>query len=211
MDKGNLRDFDKVAATWDEKPERRLLAAAVAAGIAKAMALRSDMHALEYGSGTGLVGLQLAGKVGQLVAVDTSAGMLEELRTKAQTLGLDNVTPLLISPDRWSLPAETYDMVFTSMVLHHIEDTEGLSRHFHQVLKPGGSLAIADLEREDGSFHDDPTGIAHHGFYPQRLLALLKGLGFTTLQAQTIHTVHKQREGEEQSYPVFLITGLKPR
>jgi ubiquinone/menaquinone biosynthesis C-methylase UbiE len=210
MSKENRRDFDKVAASWDEKPERRLLAAAVAAGIAKTITLHSDMHALEYGCGTGLVGLQLAGKIGRVSAVDTSVGMLAELRKKSRSLGLGNVTPLLISPDYCSLPAATYDLVFTSMVLHHIEETEVLFRHFHQVLKPGGFLALADLEREDGSFHEDPTGIAHHGFNPQALLLLLKGLGFTGLQAKTIHTVRKQREGKELLYPVFLITGQKP-
>lgn len=211
MRNGKLRDFDKVAAGWDEQPRRRLLAAAVAAGITGAFPLGPDIQALEYGCGTGLVGMQLAGAVGRLTAVDTSAGMLEELRTKIRSLGVNNVTPLLISPDRWSLPTSAYDLVFSSMVLHHIEDTEGLIRNIHQVLKPGGFVALADLEREDGTFHDDPAGIMHHGFDPQALSGLLKGLGFTGLQARTIHTVCKQSDDGERSYPVFLITGQKPR
>ena len=210
MNENSRRDFDKVASSWDENPQRRLLAAAVATGIAEAVTLHHDMHVLEYGCGTGLVGLQLARGIGQLTAIDTSAGMLDELRSKSRALDLDNVKPLLISPDRCSLPAAAYDLVFTSMVLHHIEETEVLFRHFYEALKPGGFLALADLEREDGSFHEDPTGIAHHGFDPQALLILLKGLGFTGLQTKTIHTVRKQHGENELSYPVFLITGQKP-
>jgi hypothetical protein len=54
------RDFDKVAASWDEKPQRRLLAEAVAAGIAESVHLHRELQVLEYGCGTGLCGLQLA-------------------------------------------------------------------------------------------------------------------------------------------------------
>lgn len=126
------RDFDKVASGWDEKPQRRLLAAAVAAGIAADVHLHREMQVLEYGCGTGLCGLQLASAVGKLTAVDTSAGMLQELRKKVQSLDLGNVTPILISPDRWTLPAAAFDLVFSSMVLHHIEAIQTLLMYFEQ-------------------------------------------------------------------------------
>ncbi len=209
MNKANRRDFDKVAASWDEKPQRRLLAAAVAGGIAADIALQPGMQALEFGCGTGLVGLQLAAALGELTAADSSAGMLEELRKKSESLGLENVTPLLIPADRWTLPPASFDLVFSSMVLHHIPDTEALFRNLHQVLKPGGFLALADLEQEDGTFHDDPTGIAHHGFDPQALLRLLARLGFTDLRSRTVHTIRKPGGDEEATYPVFMITGRK--
>ena len=95
------------------------------------------------------------------------------------------------------------------MVLHHIADTETLFRNLQQVLKPGGFIALADLEQEDGTFHDDPTGIAHHGFDPQALLSLLARLGFTGLQARTVFTIRKPRGDAEATYPVFLIIGRK--
>jgi len=210
MSEGIRRDFDKAAANWDEKPQRRLLAAAVAAGIAQDIRLHREMQVLEYGCGTGLCGLQLAPAVGQLTAVDTSAGMLEELRKKVQSLDLGNVTPILISPDCWTLPAAAFDLVFSSMVLHHIEATQALLGHFRQSLKPGGCLALADLEKEDGTFHEDPTGVAHHGFDPQELITMLKRLGFVDLNARTVHTMSKQHGDDERAYPVFLITGQKP-
>jgi ubiquinone/menaquinone biosynthesis C-methylase UbiE len=211
MSQGIRRDFDKVAASWDEKPLRRLLAAAVSAGIAADVPLHRGMQVLEYGCGTGLCGLQLASEVGHLTAADTSAGMLEELRKKVQSLDLGNVTPLLISPDCWTLPAAAFDLVFSSMVLHHIEATDILLQHFEKLLKPGGHLALADLESEDGTFHDDPTGIAHHGFDPQVLIAMLERLGFAALTARTVHMIRKQHGDDERTYPVFLITGQKPR
>ena len=211
MSEAKRRDFDKAAAHWDEKPFRRQLASAVASGIAASLPLGTTMQALEFGCGTGLVGLQLAASVGRLTAADTSAGMLAELEKKCQEIDLENVTPLLVPPDDWTLPADRFDLVFTSMVMHHIDETEALLRHFFQILKPGGFLALADLETEDGTFHEDPTGVVHHGFDPQALVSLLAAIGFTGMQNKTVHTVRKQRENGEAAFPVFLLTAQKPQ
>lgn len=211
MTTAQFRDFDKVAANWDEKPQRRLLASAVAQGIAAAVPLHHTMRALEYGCGTGLVGLQLATEIGRLTAADASRGMLQELGKKSQELGLANVTPLLVPHEGWTLPAHDFDLVFASMVLHHISDVATLLRNFQQTLAPGGFLALADLDQEDGFFHDDVEGVAHHGFDRQELMDLLGQSGFTAMEARTVHTLRKERASGPQDYPVFLITARKPR
>ncbi len=210
MSEGVHRNFDKVAANWDEKPQRRLVAEAVTAGIKESIPLHRELQVLEYGCGTGLCGLQLASEIGHLTAADTSAGMLEELRKKCLTLGLGNVTLVKIPPDGWTMPAAAFDLVFSSMVLHHIEDIQTLLQNFQHGLKPGGFLALADLEQEDGTFHDDPTEIAHFGFDSQVLITMLEQLGFISLKLQTVHTIRKQHGNEEHVYPVFLITVQKP-
>lgn len=210
MSNEGQRNFDKVAANWDEKPQRRLVAEAVTAAMTAKIPLHRGLQVLEYGCGTGLCGLQFASEIGHLTAADTSAGMLEELRKKCQALGLDNVTPVKISPDSWTLPAATFDLVFTSMVLHHIADIHSLLQNLQRALKPGGVLAIADLAQEDGTFHDDPTGIAHCGFDSSALITILAQLGFLSLQSETVHTIRKQRGDGEHSYPIFLITGQNP-
>jgi ubiquinone/menaquinone biosynthesis C-methylase UbiE len=209
MHQGDRRDFDKVAASWDDKPQRHQVADAVASGIAGDLDLNGELRAMEYGCGTGLCGLQLAPKIGHLTAVDSSSGMLQELARKSQALGLHNVTPVLVQPQTWTLPASAYDLVICSMVLHHIPDTLTLLNNFHRALRPAGALAIADLEQEDGTFHDDATGVDHHGFDPQALLVMLAQIGFNSLKTRTVHTIRKQRHQEEHCYPVFLITGRK--
>ncbi len=211
MSQGIRRDFDKVAASWDEKPLRRLLAAAVSAGIAADVPLHRGMQVLEYGCGTGLCGLQLASEVGHLAGsrhLRWNAGRAAKKNPVTRPGERDT------DPDRAGFldaACSAYDLVFSSMVLHHIEATQTLLKHFQQSLKPGGFLALADLEKEDGTFHDDPTGIAHHGFDPQELITMLKELGFADLTARTVHTMRKQHGDNERTYPVFLITGQKPR
>jgi ubiquinone/menaquinone biosynthesis C-methylase UbiE len=203
------RDFNQVAAAWDDNPRRRQLAAAVADGIVDQLPLNRTLQALEYGCGTGLVGLQLAAGLGHLTAADSSPGMLQVLQEKCAALGLENVTPLAVADDSWTLPDAGFDLLISSMVLHHIADTEALLRHFHAALKTGGCIALADLEQEDGSFHEDPTGIAHHGFDPRVLVEMLRRLGFAELQQRTVYVIRKPQGEVEKTYPVFLLTGRK--
>lgn len=209
MTNGTRRDFDKAAAGWDDNPRRRQLAAAVSAAISADVPLQPGMQALEYGCGTGLCGLQLAGEIGHLTAVDSSAGMLAELAKKVASLGLGNVTPRVVAPEDRELTAESYDLVFSCMVLHHVVDIRTLLQDIATALKPGGFVALADLECEDGTFHDDPTGVAHHGFVPDDLIAILQQAGFIDLSARTVHTIRKERDDSAKLYPIFLVVGRK--
>ncbi|MDV7391839.1 class I SAM-dependent methyltransferase, partial [Arthrospira platensis SPKY1] len=45
-------------------------------------------------------------------------------------------------------PPERYDLIYTLMTLHHVADTNRLLRAFHDLLRPGGWLGIADLDRK---------------------------------------------------------------
>ena len=83
--------FDAQARTWDESPMRLALSAAVAAGVWDALRPAADAHLLEFGCGTGLVGLRLADRIGHLTAADRSGAMLEVLAGKASDLGFSNV------------------------------------------------------------------------------------------------------------------------
>jgi predicted methyltransferase len=91
------------------------------------------------------------------------------------------------------------------MTLHHIPDVEPLLHQFFAALKPGGYLAVADLVTEDGSFHEDNTGVAHHGIDPAAVRAILNKNGGLNITVQEIHTIEKQQKnGGKRGYPVFL-------
>jgi predicted TPR repeat methyltransferase len=200
--------FDKAAAEWDQKKRRIELAKSIAESISR-LPLHQEMTALEYGCGTGLVGLALAPRLGSLSAMDTSTGMLDVLTGKIREMGLLNVTPLCmdLTIDTCS---QRFDLIFSAMTLHHIEDTDLILKKFYQLLKDGGLLALADLDSEDGSFHDPGAGEKHHGFDRQILSEKLRELGFSLINSKTVHTITKRdEEGRGQEYPVFLLTAQK--
>lgn len=204
------KHFDQAAAAWDQKQRRVELAGAISAAIAARVPLSSQMHALEYGCGTGLVGLALAPLLASLTAVDTSSGMLEVLARKIDEEKITNVSPLRLDLVSEELDSH-YDLIFSAMTLHHIKEFERLLVTMCGHLYEGGFLALADLNAEDGSFHDaGAEGVMHHGFHPEELAGILTGQGLEQVEFQEVHAIRKPGEnGDERVYPVFLLTGKK--
>jgi hypothetical protein len=76
---------------------------------------------------------------------------------------------------------------------------------FHTMLNEGGFIAIADLDREDGSFHSEDTGVFHRGFDRDALVGLAADAGFSNVTVTTASVIHKAGV----DYPVFLLTARK--
>ncbi len=207
----NRSRFDDIAAQWDESPMRTGIATAVADAIAAAVPLDPQWRALEYGCGTGLVGARLLPRLGHLLATDLSPGMLAVLREKAAAAGLERITTQVLDLTTTAPPQERFDLIFSSMTMHHIADVPALVRTFHAMLVSGGWLAIADLDAEDGGFHGpEVPGVAHHGFDRAQFERWLREAGFAAVTFRTAHTVEKNRDGETGRYPVFLATARRP-
>lgn len=204
------KKFDDAAASWDSQPERVKLAQAVAGAIAERLPPDSQqMDALEFGCGTGLVGLELVSYLKSLTAVDTSKGMLEELSNKVREMGLTAVSVREIDLSNHNLEGK-FDLIFSSMTLHHVDDIETILKQFADHLNPGGYLAIADLDKEDGSFHPpDAPGVKHHGLERDYLGDLLTRLGFSGINFETVFQFTKEQKEGIANYPVFLLTAQK--
>lgn len=202
----NVKRFDAAAADWEEQPQRVALARKVAEAIRQAIPLAKTMRVLEYGCGTGLVSRTLSPQVKTIMAVDTSPRMLEVLRQKAGEEKIGNIETRAHDLTRKPLPDNDFDLVISSMTLHHIPDFEALLHRFLALLKPEGYLAVADLVTEDGSFHEDGSGVAHHGIDPEAVRAILKKYGGREIGVQEIHVIEKpQKDGATvRKYPVFL-------
>ncbi len=203
--------FDEAAATWDDNPTRVELARAVAGGILAEVPLMADMVVMDFGCGTGLITRVLAPEVASVTAADTSSQMLAVLDAKAKAAGLNNVQPLPLEAGYPSPVESPFDAIVSSMVFHHIEDIPALLAKFAQWLRPGGWVAIADLEPEDGSFHRGNAHVVHHGVDPAYLGSELVTAGFSIQSVRTVHVVRRQPEGADhpRDYPVFLLVGRK--
>jgi 2-polyprenyl-3-methyl-5-hydroxy-6-metoxy-1,4-benzoquinol methylase len=118
------------------------------------------------------------------------------------------MTPLKLDLLADPLPAQTFDLIVTAMTLHHVPDTDHILRVFHDLLNPGGTLCIADLDQEDGSFHGLEVDV-HHGFDQADLGRRTAQAGFGEVQFQTVFTITKERESGTQDYPVFLMTARR--
>jgi len=206
------RDFDKAAATWDENPARVRLAGDVAQAISREVRLSADMQVLDFGCGTGLLALRLAPLVRFVTGVDRSQGMLDVLTAKIAQQNVTNVGTLHLDHDGASALTGGYDLIVSSMTLHHIKEIDSLVRRFYELLLPGGSLCIADLDTDDGQFHQDSGGVFHNGFDRGRLRRVFADAGFDNIRDKTAAEITKPaRSGELRRFTVFLMTGSKPR
>jgi predicted TPR repeat methyltransferase len=210
MQKKSIARFDETAENWDAKPTRVKLAHAVAQEIISTIPVHKKMTSLEFGCGTGLVGLELAPKLQHLTAIDTSANMLANLEQKMVQQNLSNITTRKIDLCTEPLP-EKFDLIFSSMTLHHIPDIPAILSILSSRLNKDGYLALTDLDCEDGSFHsDNSTDTRHNGFNHKNLGKLLTKAGFYDITFKTIFTIEKERNNSVlKSYPVFLATARK--
>ncbi len=199
--------FDEAAATWDDMPERRDLAAAIVAAIKKEVELVYQNKTLEIGCGTGLLTCDLADVLRDIVAIDTSQGMLEILQGKVAALGINNVQVKNFDIAAGQmLETSDFDFIYSAMTIHHIEDTGAFLAACRNHLRDGGTLAVADLEKEDGSFHEDMDGVKHKGFDLQDLAGKAASAGFADVRFVTAYqAVKKQDDGTSREYPVFLM------
>lgn len=193
---------------WDRDARKVAMSRAFARALRARIPLCAHWSALEYGCGTANLAVALAPELARIVAVDADHAMLSHAAAKLAGLGLDHLTAIeadLLSDPPPELPDRPYDLVFSAMVLHHMENVELLLQRLAERIVPGGHLALFDLMAEDGSFHGDGT-IPHHGFDPADLAGWLCGAGFTRVKFDTVHEIERpQPDGSTRSYPVFMV------
>lgn len=196
--------FRDKASDWDSRPVPAQISEGVFSALQAHVPLDPSLTVLDFGAGTGLLSGKLAPHVKRLVAVDVSPAMLAQLAKKPELAGKVEV----VCQDLLELPLRrAVDLVVSAMALHHVADTASLLRALFAELAPGGRIALADLDHEDGTFHPPGTeGVFHAGFERGALGEALASAGFVDVAFVT--ACEAVRDG--RAYPIFLVTARKP-
>jgi 2-polyprenyl-3-methyl-5-hydroxy-6-metoxy-1,4-benzoquinol methylase len=202
------RRFDDEAATWDDDPGHEKRQLAVARAIRESQTLSPRMKAVDVGAGTGRLSILLADLVDTVVVTDPSAGMVQVARERIEAAALSDrlrAVQLDLTTDRLE---GTYDVVWSSMALHHVQDLDALLRSVAGLLVDGGRLLIAHLDEEpEGAFHADKVDFdGHHGFQRQHLAEQLVRAGFEDVGFVDATTILKN----DREFGVFLCTATTP-
>lgn len=204
-----MNEFDIKASEWDKSDMHRERAAAVASEIIRQIPMNREMNALEFGAGTGLLSFMLKDNLKEITLIDNSEGMVKVLNEKLTTAKADNLKVVKADLEHEDLSPGSFDLIYTLMVLHHVGDVETIIKKFHDLLKPGGHLAIGDLYNEDGSFHGEGFH-GHPGFDPGSLSALIEKCGFTGLSHRKVYVIDKViSENRSKKFDVFLMTATR--
>jgi len=196
-------NFKERSKDYDANDMVQQLSSAVGSCIIENIELNEQMQVLDFGAGTGLISSQVAPHVEKVTAVDISQSMLDKLIAKQEIT--DKVEALCHDMTVEPIGKE-YDLIMSAMAMHHVEDTDNLVKRFSDHLKSGAKIALADLDKEDGSFHPEGMNdVYHDGFERSELKATLEKHGFKDINFETAHTI----KGVTRPYPVFLALATK--
>jgi ubiquinone/menaquinone biosynthesis C-methylase UbiE len=203
--------FEKAAVVWDKDPGRVQMARTIADAMINALDPDGNEMVMDYGTGTGNIALRILPHVRRIVAVDSSKGMLDVLRDKLLRDGISS-----IEIQEWSIGQDTallprFDTIVSSMTMHHVRDTAGAARAFYTLLLQGGRIAIADLDSDNGEFHEGPGIAEHDGIDRKYLQQVFEQAGFVSVQFREAAMIQKtsSHSGEMRDFTIFLMTAQR--
>lgn len=199
---GNTEKFDMIASQYDTA-ERQWIAKLSAQAIEPFLEERPPLSAMEFGCGTGLVGLSLASYFDSILFVDTSEKMLEVVEEKIKHGNLKNASTSCFDLESAQVENLKVDVIFMAQVLLHIEDTNALISKLYTHLNDKGLLIIVDFD-ENENVH---SPLVHSGFNTEQLIALMTNIGYGAFESKTFYRGEKIFMGENAT--MFILKAQK--
>lgn len=138
-----------------------------------------DGSILDLGSGTGFWSMRLAGRIpeGRITCLDRSRDLLELARKRLDIPGAPRAEFLLQDVRHLDLPAEAFDLVFTSMTLAHVRELDLALPRLARALKPGGWIACFEPVQQSRRFCDLQPPCPNLDFLMDRFLDVVEARG----------------------------------
>ncbi|WP_235069556.1 class I SAM-dependent methyltransferase [Turicibacter sp. TJ11] len=200
-------DFNQLILTEDEDI-RVKRAHAVSIEIESYMG-HGPLEVMEFGCKTGLISLNLKNKISEGLLVDSSAENIKELEQKLRDRHLSHLqtyTGDILESDI----DRQFDVIYSSMVMHHIKDFKAVIKKLVSYLKNNGKLIIVDLLPDSGEFHRHHLEFdGHHGFTINEMVAALKEAGLKEVTGRKFYSSYKPIENKNHPYSLFSVIGMK--
>ncbi|MGO9336083.1 MAG: ArsR/SmtB family transcription factor [Terracidiphilus sp.] len=149
--------------------------------------LMPPMVIADLGAGEGAFALLLAQRAKKVIAVDTSAKMIEVGREQALRHGLDNVEYRLGDMEELPIDTASVDLVFFSQSLHHALHPERAISEAARILVPAGRIVILDLVKHRFEEARELYADEWLGFSETELESMLEKAAFTQIQSSIVH------------------------
>ncbi|EGR2843882.1 class I SAM-dependent methyltransferase [Vibrio parahaemolyticus] len=168
MEATMAQDWDGLAKNWESNPATEQFAQSVFAQLQQLTQL-DGIKVLDFGCGTGQLSQLLSPIVKDIVALDASEAMIEELDKKE----LLNVEPVVDALSRGLVAQHPafrgqFDLVVASSVLAFVDDVESSLDIAHSLLNEGGYFVhfdwVAESEQEGFTLSRSENALSNAGF-----------------------------------------------
>jgi len=167
--------------------------------------LMPPMIIADLGAGEGAFAFLLAQRAKKVIAVDTSAKMIEVARDQARRLGIDNLEYRLGDMEELPIDSAAVDLVFFSQSLHHALHPERAISEAARILVPGGRIVILDLVRHRFEEARELYADEWLGFTETDLEIMLEKSAFIEIQTSVVH-----KDPEPPNFQTLLAVATKP-
>lgn len=199
---GNTDKFEMIANSYDT-PERVQIAKVSSDAIRECLVDTKSKHAIDFGCGTGLVGMNLLNDFKSVLFLDTSQNMLGRIKQKIAGSNIQNADILCFDFEKDNRSDLHADYIFMAQVLLHINDVELVLSRLYKVLKENGHLLIVDFDKNERIVSD----LVHNGFDQTELTEIMTKIGYRNIQSKTFYTGSKIFMGHDAS--MFILDSQK--
>ena len=158
----------------------------------------------DLGAGEGTLSQLMAQRAKRVIAIDNSEKMIEFGSELARKHGIGNLEYRLGDLEDVPIRAGTVDLAFLSQALHHAVHPERAVAEAWRILKPGGKIAILDLNRHHVEEAREMYADHWLGFTELEVERLLKTGGFRGVETAIVY-----READPPYFETLLGTGEK--
>jgi ubiquinone/menaquinone biosynthesis C-methylase UbiE/biotin operon repressor len=174
-------------------------------GVAEALLkLMPPMVIADLGAGEGTISQLMAQRAKKVIAIDNSEKMVEFGAELARKHSIGNLEYRLGDIEDVPIRTGTVDLAFLSQALHHARHPHRAVEEARRILKPGGQIAVLDLNRHNVEEAREMYADVWLGFTELELERYLKGGGFKNVETAVVY-----REAEAPYFETLLGTGEK--
>jgi ubiquinone/menaquinone biosynthesis C-methylase UbiE/DNA-binding HxlR family transcriptional regulator len=159
----------------------------------------------DLGAGEGAFSLLLAQRAKKVIAVDTSAKMVEVAREQALRYGLANIDYRLGDMEELPIDSASVDLVFFSQSLHHALHPARAISEAARILVPAGRIVILDLVKHRFEEARELYADEWLGFTETELETMLVAADFTAIQTSVVH-----KDPDPPQFQTLLAVANKP-
>ncbi len=179
---GNIEKFDAIANCYDTY-ERLQTTKIIVEKIKKYIGNKKNSVAMDFGCGTGLIGMQLIDNFSSMIFIDASYSMIEQVNEKIRENKISSAKTICYNFEEHEDINIKSDYIIIVQTLLHIKDIELILSRLFKILNNNGHLIIVDFNKNDFITSNE----VHNGFDQNELGKILKNIGYDDVKSETFY------------------------